>query len=72
PARLEIMDDPTEVYIEIAEGKFHQVRRMCARLGKNVLYLKRVKIGALTLDPSLELGHVKMLTEQDIKKAFSN
>ena len=72
PARLEITDDPTEVYIEIAEGKFHQVRRMCARLGKNVLYLKRVKIGALTLDPSLELGHVKMLTEQDIKKAFSN
>ena len=72
PARLEITDDPTEVYVEIAEGKFHQVRRMCAKVGKNVLYLKRVKIGALALDASLEIGHVKMLTKADIEKAFSN
>ena len=75
PARLEITDNPSEVYIEIAEGKFHQVRRMCARTGKNVLYLKRVAIGGLELDPSLESGKVRELTAEEtelLKKAFPN
>lgn len=72
PAQLEITDNPCEVYIEIAEGKFHQVKRMCERVGKTVVYLKRVKIGSLCLDETLELGDIKELTEQDIKKALSN
>lgn len=72
PARLEITDNPCEVYIEIAEGKFHQVKRMCERVGKTVVYLKRVKIGSLCLDETLELGKIRELTNDDIKKVFSN
>ena len=44
-AKLEITENPNEVYIEIAEGKFHQVKRMCERGGYTVTYLKRVAIG---------------------------
>lgn len=67
PAILEITDNPNEVYIEIAEGKFHQVKRMCARVGKNVLYLKRVSIGDLKLDESLKTGEIRELTEDELK-----
>ena len=57
PARLEIdQTDPRKVYVEIAEGKFHQVKRMCERAGKNVLFLKRVAIGELQLDETLDGG----------------
>lgn len=64
PARLEICENPTEAYVEIAEGKFHQVKRMFERVGKNVVYLKRVSIGGLTLPSDLESG---ALTEVDIE-----
>ncbi|MBO5958847.1 MAG: rRNA pseudouridine synthase, partial [Lentisphaeria bacterium] len=56
-ARLEIdPEDPAKVYVEIAEGKYHQVKRMCERVGKNVVFLKRVAIGDLKLDESLPCG----------------
>lgn len=58
PAVLELTGDPREVYIEIAEGKFHQVKRMCERVGKTVLYLRRVAIGGLTLPDDLPTGDV--------------
>ena len=45
---------------------------MCERVGKTVTYLKRVRIGALALDETLGLGEIKELTEEDIKKAFSD
>ncbi len=68
PAKLEITDNPEEVYIEIAEGKFHQVKRMCERVGKRVVYLKRVAIGGLTLDETLKTGQIKELTKEDLEK----
>ena len=68
PAKLEILpDDPKKVYVEIAEGKYHQVKRMCERVGKNVLYLKRVAIGKLQLDETLKCGQVRELTAGELK-----
>lgn len=67
PARLEIDPaDPKKVYVEIAEGKFHQVKRMCERVGKNVLFLKRVAIGELQLDETLPCGSVRELTADEL------
>ena len=66
PARLEICENPNEVFIEIAEGKFHQVKRMCERTGKSVTYLKRTAIGPLTLDESLESGEYRELTPEEL------
>ena len=68
PAKLEILpDDPRKVYVEIAEGKYHQVKRMCERVGKNVLYLKRVAIGKLQLDETLKCGQVRELTAAELE-----
>ncbi|MBQ9336479.1 MAG: rRNA pseudouridine synthase [Lentisphaeria bacterium] len=67
PARLETTDDPNRVFIEIAEGKFHQVKRMCQRIGREVLYLKRVKIGALALDERLAPGEMRELTPEEFR-----
>ncbi len=40
---------------------------MCARVGKNVLYLKRIAIGEVQLDATLDLGGVRELTETEFK-----
>lgn len=66
-ARLTICENRREVFIEIAEGKFHQVKRMCARVGKNVEYLKRVAIGPLELDESLLPGEYRELDEKELE-----
>lgn len=65
-AVLEITDNPREVYIEIAEGKFHQVKRMCEKAGKTVTYLKRVAVGGVKLDESLESGGIRELTGEEL------
>ncbi len=66
PARLEIdPDDPKKVFVEIAEGKYHQVKRMCERVGKTVVFLKRVAIGPLQLDETLPAGKCRELTQEE-------
>lgn len=67
PAVLEITENPDEVYIQIAEGKFHQVKRMCGMVGKNVIYLKRVSVGNLELDETLETGGIRELTDKELR-----
>ena len=66
-AVLEICENKKEVYISIAEGKFHQVKRMCERVGKTVTYLKRVSMGDLKLDEKLLPGEYRELTKEELK-----
>lgn len=68
PARLRIMDagEQSEVEVIIKEGKYHQVKRMFAAVGKKVTYLKRLKMGSLSLDTSLEKGHYRELTSDEL------
>ena len=70
PAELVITEDRKKVYISICEGKFHQVKRMCQKVGKNVVYLERVKMGGLELDGSLERGTVRELTNNEIQLIY--
>jgi len=65
PAQLEVIDDK-EVLLTIAEGKYHQVKRMFAAVGNHVVGLHREKIGDITLDEQLEPGQWRYLTEQEI------
>ncbi|HFQ5491800.1 TPA: pseudouridine synthase [Listeria monocytogenes] len=65
PASLEIIT-PNEINVTIQEGKFHQVKRMFATRGKTVSYLKRISMGNLQLDESLELGEYRPLTEAEL------
>ena len=52
--------------LTIYEGKYHQVKRMFAAVGNKIAYLKRVSMGELKLDPKLELGEYRLLTEEEI------
>ena len=67
PARLTLCADPHEAYVEIAEGKFHQVKRMFERVGKTVVYLKRVAVGGLALPDDLPTGEVREYGADEIR-----
>lgn len=58
----------TAVSLRIHEGKFHQVKRMFEVLGCKVVYLKRVTMGPLVLDPSLKPGEYRTLREEELKE----
>lgn len=53
--------------VTLREGKFHQVKRMLAQRGKPVQYLKRLSMGGLTLDESLEKGAYRPLSETELQ-----
>lgn len=59
-------------YLTISEGRKHQVKRMLKAVGCYVIYLKRISIGSLMLDKSLEKGQYRMLTEDEIQKLLGN
>ncbi|MFT4414935.1 pseudouridine synthase [Fredinandcohnia humi] len=68
PAKLEIISSGlrSEIQVTIEEGKFHQVKRMFEAVQKRVIYLKRIKMGPLPLDETLELGEYRELTEDEV------
>lgn len=71
PATLEIVSvdeeaNESEINVTIQEGKFHQVKRMFHAVGKEVLYLKRVRMNEMKLDESLPLGEYRRLTEEEM------
>ena len=68
PAELVILRSGSisEVELTITEGKFHQVKRMFEAVGKKVTYLKRLRMGELTLDPSLPKGEYRRLNEEEL------
>ncbi len=71
PARLEIdEEDKSLAYVTIFEGKYHQVKRMLASLGKPVIALKRLSIGSLQLDEGLEEGQFRELTKDERESIF--
>jgi len=57
----------SRIRLTIQEGKFHQVKRMFEAVGKKVLYLKRISMGQLQLDPALALGQYRELTGEELE-----
>lgn len=66
PAKLEICGENSG-FVEICEGKFHQVKKMFQFFKLKVTYLKRISIGGLVLDSNLPIGKCRELekTEQN-------
>jgi 23S rRNA pseudouridine2605 synthase len=54
------------MHITITEGRNRQVRKMLEAVGKEVIFLKRIKIGELTLK-GLDRGKVRKLTAEEIE-----
>ena len=72
PAKLELVSMDAEknqslVRVTIAEGKFHQVKRMVAYCGKEVVDLQRLTMGTLTLDEDLKRGEWRRLTKDELE-----
>ena len=67
-AEVRSLDSDTPMAeIKICEGKYHQVKRMFAALGNKVVFLKRVKMGGLSLDETLEEGQCREITPEELK-----
>ena len=70
PAALEILassPQESEASVRVTEGRYHQVKRMFGARGRRVLFLKRLQIGALKLDPALAPGQWREITEEEIR-----
>lgn len=70
PGKLEIItsDEISQIHLTIQEGKFHQVKRMFQAVGKEVIYLKRLRMGTLVLDENLSIGEYRPLTKEELEK----
>ena len=67
-AKLTILkagEDTSLAETVITEGKFHQVKRMFAAVGHEVLELHRCSFGPLELDPELREGDWRELSEAE-------
>lgn len=65
PAELELLTPASQGLVTLREGKYHQVKRMLAARGKPVIYLKRLSMGPLTLDPTLPAGAWRPLSPEE-------
>ncbi len=53
------------IQMGIIEGKHHQIKRMFRMVGSRVRSIHRTQIGPISLDPSLQPGSWKELTESE-------
>lgn len=66
PAELVILDEKIPAaYLTITEGRYHQVKRMFHAIGCEVIYLKRLTIGNISLG-DLPIGEYRKLSEDEI------
>ena len=73
PARVHVLatrEGKTWMQIVIAEGKQHQVRKMCLAVGLPVEKLQRIRLGPLKLG-KLPVGHVRPLTPEEVARLKS-
>lgn len=70
PAGLRILSsgEISEAEVTLCEGKFHQVKRMFAARGKQVVYLKRISMAGITLDEKLGPGMWRELTNEETER----
>ncbi len=77
PAKLEPVSidrekDESLICVTIAEGKFHQVKRMVAYCGKEVVDLQRLTMGTLALDENLQKGEWRRLTKEELENLLAS
>lgn len=70
PARIEQLEED-RLRIWIQEGRYHQVKRMFAAEGNAVDILHREAIGGIELDPDLQEGEYRALTDNEVNSVLS-
>lgn len=69
PAKVEVLKE-REILLTIHEGKFHQVKRMLQAVDNEVVFLKRICFGSLSLDETLVPGECRELTTQEVAALY--
>jgi 16S rRNA pseudouridine516 synthase len=69
PAVLTVLESAgqAQVRLVIYEGMYHQIKRMFALFGLEVLYLRREAIGGLVLDAALGPGEARRITPDELE-----
>ncbi len=68
PARIEALDgDFKKAVVTIKQGMYHQIKRMFKKHSITVVDLKRIKMGGLSLDSSLNEGECRYITPEELK-----
>ncbi|MGG3572688.1 pseudouridine synthase [Bacillus gobiensis] len=70
PAKVEKLHNEnslTEIHLTITEGKFHQIKRMAKAVQNEVIFLKRLSMGNVKLDPMLGKGDYRELTQKELE-----
>jgi 16S rRNA pseudouridine516 synthase len=66
PARMIAEPQSTSGVIVLTEGKYHQIKRMFEAVGNKIVTLERVTFGPLSLDPTLDRGEWRYLTDEEV------
>jgi 16S rRNA pseudouridine516 synthase len=70
-AKNESGEDVSEVTwleLSICEGRYHQIKRMMSATGHPVLYLKRIAMGGISLDETLEPGEYRKISPEELRR----
>ena len=59
-----------ECLVTVQEGKYHQVRRMLAAIGKPVVTLDRLSVGPLDLKQGPAQGEYREMEDEELCKLF--
>lgn len=72
PAKVSSVESSeTLAFIELSEGKYHQVKRMFATVENHVEVLMRVSVGGLVLPEKLGFGESMELLHKDVENLFN-
>ena len=71
PCRIH-MKEKTKGYIQLTEGKYHEIKRMFGAVGNKITFLERVNFGPLELDKNLARGEWRELTEEETSKILTH
>ena len=66
PCKVKVLSE-YEAEITLTEGKYHQIKQMLHAVGNKVVYLERISFADIPLDPTLERGEWRMLTDKEIE-----
>lgn len=72
PAKVKNVESSEKLaFIELCEGKYHQVKRMFAAVENHVEVLMRVSVGGLILPEKLAQGQSMELLHKDVENLFT-
>lgn len=72
PAKVKPVENCDKLaFIELYEGKYHQVKRMFAAVENHVEKLMRITVGGLILPENLGFGECMELLHKDVENLFS-